>query len=395
MTRWQFPVESKVVAFFTILLLILPQLAVYLYLPSMPAMARDLKTTQMVIQHSLAIYLLTYALIPLIIGPLSDHYGRKPILLSGLLLYIIGCAGSLIVNSASSFLIFRAIAGMGGGASSLHSRAILGDALKGQRFKRWASYRIFGWVAVPFLAPVLGGYVQGTMGWRANFALLSLIGLALLVLYCIFIPETKHRTTNHHLRFGTAMRNYLSVLSNRYVMGHFIAIATIYGTFVAFAVLSPFLFLTTDGLNPFQYGLLMGAFGLAIAFGVAKSLLVHRLPVERQMMIGLVLAWIGGAGFLILAFTGFIHWLVLLSVFLICVAVGKIWPLSFGHAFAFLKEHFGSASALAGGISTGGSALISFIVSFGHLTLLAWIEVALILLTTFVLFWGRCFKRVQ
>jgi len=179
-------------------------LGINMYLPSMPGMARALGVTFTTIQLTLSLYLGAMALGQLIIGPLSDRFGRRPVLLLGLVTFIAGSTICLSAQSIGILIVGRIVQAIGGCAGITLSRAIVRDLYGRNQAASMIAYVTMGMAVAPMIAPTIGGLLETFFGWRASFAfLIGFGGLALVFAYW------RLRETHHSRAGGEAARKIL------------------------------------------------------------------------------------------------------------------------------------------------------------------------------------------
>src|SRR3990167_10551355 len=161
------------------------------YLPSLPAIGQYFLVPDSSIQLTLTMYLLGFSLSQLIYGPLSDQYGRRIVIISGITIFLIGTMICAVATNHTVLLIARLIAGIGAGACGVLNRAIASDCFKGSDLSKAWSYTTTTLVVTLIVAPILGGYVQEVFGWRSNFLLAALCVFIALFVVFKFLPETR------------------------------------------------------------------------------------------------------------------------------------------------------------------------------------------------------------
>jgi DHA1 family bicyclomycin/chloramphenicol resistance-like MFS transporter len=178
------------------------------YLPSFPAIQRDLQVSAVQMQQTLSVYLLTFAIMTLFHGTLSDSVGRRPLVLVNLLVFAIASVGCTLATTFEQLLVFRGIQGLSAGAGIVVGRAIIRDSLQGHDAQRLMSLvtMIFG--VAPAIAPVIGGWLQAWFGWRSVFVFLTLYSAVLLLACKARLPETLAREHRQPFRLGPLARNY-------------------------------------------------------------------------------------------------------------------------------------------------------------------------------------------
>ena len=211
------------------------------YLPALPDMALHFNCTQTEIQLSFTVFLLGLAGSQLIVGALSDRFGRKKIVISGFVLFTLSSILCANAHTLSQFIIFRLLQAIGGGVGSVTSRALVVD-----RYNRQESVKIFSTIfpivgSSAAIAPFIGGYLTTFFGWRSNFFMIAIFGL--IILFCVFLclknkvpsVSTKHPPTSKK-------QGYSDVLGNLEFLGYALIIAAGFCVFRSYSVETPFVF---------------------------------------------------------------------------------------------------------------------------------------------------------
>jgi len=185
------------------------------YMPSFPAMGETLHATPLQVQQTLSVYLIAFAAMMLLHGALSDSFGRRPVILGALLLFVLASVGCAFSFDIQHLLLFRAAQGLSAGAGMVVGRAIIRDRYAGHEAQRLMSQvtMIFG--LAPAVAPVIGGWLHGWFGWHSVFVFLALLGLLLFVASWRYLPETLPEVGRVPLHPVTLARGYRKVLGNR------------------------------------------------------------------------------------------------------------------------------------------------------------------------------------
>lgn len=188
--------------------------AIDTYLPAFDRMAGDFGVESVLMQHTLSIYLLSFAVMSLFWGTLSDTFGRRPIIIAALVIFLIGSVGAALAPSYGWLLFFRGLQGSSAGAGR-----IVGQALARDRYQGAEAQRLFANIAMvfslaPAIAPIMGGYLSSSLGWRSIFVMLTLFTLLLIVASWRHLPETLPATVRQPLKLGVILRNYLHVVRN-------------------------------------------------------------------------------------------------------------------------------------------------------------------------------------
>jgi MFS transporter, DHA1 family, multidrug resistance protein len=351
--------KNGLFTFLVLLLVALGQFAIDIYIPSFPSMVIALDTSNKMIQVSLTFFLVTFAFSQLIYGPLSERFGRRKVLCFGLVLFLIGAFWSSITNSISAFLISRAIQGLGIGAANVLARAILRDLYSGKELAKKVTYLGMVWVSSPIIAPVIGGYFEQYLGWRANFVFLMLFVGSILIWVLFNLPETKDLSQLHSIHPKTIAKNYWTLLKNRSCMGYIIADFFVYGMFSAFYVAGPFLLQTRLKLSAVEFGWMMLIISMGYFIGsFFNTRIIHHFPVKRAIGCGLCIVVIVSGIMTTLAIFGFMNLKVIVApLFFTFFGMGFIFTNCIAGCLSVYPNLAGNASALWGFFAyTGGTA---------------------------------------
>lgn len=229
-------------------------LSLNMFLPSLARIADDFDTSYSVVNLSLAGYLAICAVLQLVMGPLSDRYGRRPVLLGSMLIFAFASLGCLLAQSIWVFLGFRMLQGMVV-AGQVLSRAAIRDMHSTREAASKLGYVTMAMALAPMLGPMLGGALDMAFGWRSSFALYTLLGFALLGLCWADWGETHHQRS---ATFAAQLRSYPELLASRRFWGYSLCLAFSIGGFYAFITGAPLVAAAWFDLNPAQLGLGIG-----------------------------------------------------------------------------------------------------------------------------------------
>jgi len=343
------------------------------HLPSLPAISETLGISGNDVQHTLTFYLLGFSVSQLIYGPLSDTYGRKKILIGGLIVFLLGNTACALTSSPLVLQGGRLIAGAGAGACGVLNRAIASDRFSGPEFARVWSYTTTTLVITLIVAPLIGGYIQEFLGWRANFMIGTLYvgGVFLVVLSAL--PET-HCYQRQPFKFHSILQKYQAILFARSFLIATLCYTLAFAGLIAYFQESPFLLMEVIGLTPVQYG--WSTVIIAISYligGMLVSRLVHKTGTQLLLNVGIVILIIGGLSMLIgFYWQGMTAMTILLPAAIYVIGARIIIPNAIAEALVEFRQLSGCTSALIGSIQMLGSALISFLVaSFNYETVLS------------------------
>src|SRR5690554_2257842 len=186
--------------------------AIDTYLPTLGQIAADFGVTDVLMQHTLSVYLLRFACMSLFWGTLSDTFGRRPVIIASLVIFGIGSVGSALAPSYGWLLFFRGLQGCSAGAGRVVGQALVRDRYHGPEAQRLFANIAMVFSVAPAVAPILGGYLSTHTGWRSIFMTLTVISFALIAASLRYLPETLPPKMRQSVRIVPILRNYLHVI---------------------------------------------------------------------------------------------------------------------------------------------------------------------------------------
>lgn len=340
-------------------------MATDVYTPAMPAVTKALLTSVSNVKLTITVFLIAAGLSQLIYGPLSDHWGRRPIILAGLVVYILGSILCAFATNIDVLLLGRFIQGIGTGAIMSLNRVIIKDSFSGIQLVKALSYIGAVVALAPAIAPALGGYIEIQWGWRWIFGFLLIYSLVLGILFWLTLPETHHGRLTGALSFTKVMSNYGIIIKNRLFWANVWCSGLAFAAMIVCATINPFLLENNLGKTAAEYGFLamVSASGFLIGM-LTNSYCVGRLGLERTLALGQALILAMGVIFII---TGYLKIITVASIIIptIGVELGIAWvfPNAFAGAIIPFPTMTGSAGALYGCIQVAISFLTSAIVA--------------------------------
>ena len=345
-----------------ILLAALSTLSLNLFLPSLTNIARDFNADYSLVSLSIAGYLAITALMQLVIGPMSDRFGRRPVLLCGLSVFVVGSLGCLLASDIYSFLLFRAL------QATVISGWVLSMAMIRDTRSEGESASLIGYVAMsmaiaPMLGPMIGGLLDELFGWRASFALYSLMGLILLLLCWFDLAETNHSPS---ATFAVQFDAYPELLGSRRFWGFAICALFSTGAFYVFLAGVPMVAARQFSISPGLLGFYMGTITAGFAAGSFLAGRYSQRYARTTMMItGRSIAVLGLSLGLILFLTGYAHGVTLFfATVFVGVANGISMPSVNAGAISIRPGLAGSAAGLMGASTVAAGALLTTLTGF-------------------------------
>ncbi|MGV3683226.1 MAG: multidrug effflux MFS transporter [Acidovorax sp.] len=321
-----------------------------LYLPALPALTRSLGAPVSAAQLTLSGLLLAFGSSQLVWGPLSDRFGRRPILLVGLSIYTVASIGSALAPSMSLLIVWRIAQGAAMGSVVMCARAIVRDLYTPLEGARAMSKALTGLGFVACICAPLGGLLAEWLGWRASLSALTVYAVATLALVALRLPETLVHRNPRALQPGTLLATWLHVLRTPTFWAFSLQTTATYGGLFTFLASSSFVFIDVLGLSRTQYG---GAMASACVAYFAGTFLCRRLlarfGLKRSVAIAGGLSLAGGTLMALVAFLGWHHPVALLLPFsLFMLAHGIHQPCGQSGAVGPFPQAAGVASALNG-----------------------------------------------
>lgn len=343
---------------FTLVLLTgLSVLSLNMFLPSLSNIAEEFRADYALVNLSIAGYLGFTAAMQLIMGPLSDRLGRRPVLLAGLAIFIVSSLGCMLSTSIWAFLVFRVLQGaiISGWVLSL---AIIRDTSNEQEAASLIGYVAMAMAVSPMLGPMLGGVLDELFGWRSNFLFFTVFGVALFGLCWVDLGETnKHPSET----FTRQFQAYPELFRSRRFWGYALCMAFSTGAFYVFLAGAPLVSKSVLALSPAALGFYMGTITAGFMLGSFFSgRYAQRFPLTTMMIFGRL---VGCAGLLLglaLFVAGYINPISLFrSTIFAGLGNGLTMPSANAGALSVRPGLAGSASGLAGALTVGGGAVLT------------------------------------
>jgi DHA1 family bicyclomycin/chloramphenicol resistance-like MFS transporter len=238
-----------------------------MYLPALPTIQADLQVSAARVQMTLSAFLVGLAAGTLIYGPLSDRFGRKPVLLAGLLLYLVTNFLCSIAAGIDVLILVRFLNAIGGAAGMVIGRVIIRDYFPPGQTARLISLMAMIMLVGPMISPMIGGQLLVYLGWRSIFVLLTLLGLLGLLCVIFVLTESHPPEKRVRLNLGSSLRAYGSILSDRKGLGYALCGAMAAGVVFTFITSSSFVFIGVYGVEPQHFGYLYGVIITGLLLG--------------------------------------------------------------------------------------------------------------------------------
>ncbi len=332
--------------------------ATNILLPSLPSMAKALNVSTAAVSSTISVYLAVFALGQLIVGPLSDRYGRWKPVLFGLGIFVLGSVWCQFANDLPTMLIGRTIQALGACAASVLSRAIARDLLSGEELTRALAFIMVAMSAAPGFSPLIGGLLDATSGWRSEFFVVGLFGAIVAFSYFKYVGETHLADGNVSMQPASIARGYWGLITDIRFIAPAGTIGLFMGAIFAMFSVSPRILIEGLGFSPIQVGLFFAATVFAVfASGMAAPRIAIRLGHARATVIGLGIAASGGLVLLLAHWADHSIWTYFIPVMIFLTGFGMVSPLATATALQPFGDRAGLASALLGFLQMAGAAV--------------------------------------
>lgn len=379
------PMSATLIVVMLALLLGLQPVSTDLYLPALPALQGQLGAGMAQAQLTLTALLLAFGCSQLLWGPLSDRWGRRPILLLGLSTYVLAALGCALAQSIEALVVWRTAQGVAMGAAVMCARAVVRDLYAPVEGAQAMSRALTGLGVIACLSPPLGGWLAGQLGWRATMAALAIVGALAWLLVVWRFQETLRQPNPQALQPTHLLRTWGQILRHPTFLAFTATTTFTYAGLFTYLAASSFTFIQVLGWSSTAYGMLLACNGLLYVSGtVLCRRLVVRWGVRRSMQLAGALSLVGGSLMGVLALLGVqTGWAYVLPFWLYIAAHGIHMPCSQSGAVGPFPQAAGTAAALNGGVTMA----VAF--GIGH-----WLgqhmDGTVLPLALGVWFWGGC-----
>lgn len=335
----------------------LAALAMNVFLPSLPNMTVWFDTDYRIMQLSVSLFLVMNAVLQLLLGPISDRFGRRPVILGAVAVFLLATVGTLLAPTAEVFLAFRMCQAVSV-AGIVLSRAVIRDMVDEAQSASMIGYVTMGMAVVPMIAPVFGGLLDEAFGWQGSFVLMLLCGAGVLALAWADLGETAR---TRPASFREQMRGFPELLTARRFWGYCAAATLCSGAFFAYLGGAPFVGTEVFGLSPAHLGLYFGAPAVGYAAGnYLSGRFSVRAGINRMMLWGGIANAAGMAALLLTYLAGLVTAELFFAFFVFMgLGNGMLLPNATAGMLSVRPHLAGTASGLGGAFMIGGGAALA------------------------------------
>lgn len=360
-------VPGALLAVLVVALTSLGPLSTDFYLPALPAIASALNTDSVGVQLTLSVYLIGFGAGQLLVGPLSDRFGRRPVMLWGMLVFLLSTVVCALADSITTLVAARLVQAFGACAGPVLGRAVVRDIYGPAESARVLSHVSTATALAPLLAPLFGGWLTALWGWRATFVALTMYAVMLMLAVWLVLKETNRHPDVHAMHPARMWANYRTLLADPVYRSALLIGCGAFAALFAFISGSPFVFIEHFGMSPQQMGLAFGLNVTGFMLGTTLSArLSRRLGSTRLIGHGVWLGATCGIALAVLALMGPHHAAaVMVPMWGVTAAIGLILPNATALGLAGYPKMAGAAASLMGFVQMGLGAGAGMLVGHG------------------------------
>ncbi len=331
-----------------------------LYLASLPTMVQIFATTEAKVQLTLSVFLLGSALMQLAYGPISDRFGRRPVLRVAIALYVAASLACAAAPTIEALIFFRLMQAVGSCAGVTLGRAVARDLYAPVVAARVLAYMASAMAIAPIIGPMLGSWMTVHLGWQANFLFLAGFGAVCLVGLYTLLDETNLHPDPHAIAPKRILSNYASLLRDRVYVGYALAVTLAYCGIFCFISGSSFTLIDVLGLPTEYFGFCFGAAAAGYSVGALMAgRLIARFGIQPMVTTGTLISAVFGLLGALLAWAGIATvWAVLLPFVVVMVGIGFTLPAAIAGAIGPYPRMAGAAAAMVGFLQLGIAAAV-------------------------------------
>jgi DHA1 family bicyclomycin/chloramphenicol resistance-like MFS transporter len=332
-------------------------LSTSIFLPSLAHMAEHFDTSYAVMQFAVSGYLLTTAVLQVVLGSVADSLGRRPVMLGALAVFVLATLGTLVAPNIGSFLAFRMLQGLAV-AGIVLARAVVRDTVGQDEAASRIGYITMGMALIPMIGPMIGGALDEAFGWQASFVLLAVVGALVLAIVAADQGETGRAKGGG---LAEQLRHYPALLRSRRFWGYSLCATFASGAFFALLGGASFVAGPIYGLSPLWAGIALGSPAIGYALGnFLSGRFSVRVGIDRMAVMGCAVATLGLTVSLLLTLWGFASpWVFFGFCTTLGLGNGMTLPNAMAGSISVRPDLAGTASGLSGAIMTAGGAVLA------------------------------------
>jgi DHA1 family bicyclomycin/chloramphenicol resistance-like MFS transporter len=343
-------------------------LSIDMYLPALPVIAVDLRSSAGDIQLTLSAFMIAFGVGQIFYGPAGDRFGRRPVILVGLVVYMLASIGCAFAAEAGHLIALRFLQGLAACGGVVLARTMVRDLAEKDHAARAMSLMMACTSIAPMLAPVIGGQVMWFAGWRAIFWVLASAGVIAFVVAWFHLPETLKPEYRQPLVFTQILKRFGELLTTRTFIGYALTSSFMFAALFSYISGSPFVFIERYGISPRFYGVVFGGMVVFMTIGsLFNARFVRLLGAGRILRFAVIVPAVSGAAAMVMGWIEARYGTIGLWPFLVCLVfqiatLSLIAPNSTAMAMQRYPHMAGTASSLMGVMTFGSGAIFGAIV---------------------------------
>ncbi|MBP6768634.1 MAG: Bcr/CflA family multidrug efflux MFS transporter [Reyranella sp.] len=343
-------------------------LSIDMYLPALPVIAVDLRSSAGDVQLTLSAFMIAFGVGQIFYGPAGDRFGRRPVILIGLVIYVLTSIGCAFAAAAGHLIALRFLQGLAACGGVVLARTMVRDLAEKDHAARAMSLMMACTSIAPMLAPVIGGQVMWFAGWRAIFWVLASAGVIAFVVAWFQLPETLKPEYRQPLVFTQILKRFGELLTTRTFVGYALTSSFMFAALFSYISGSPFVFIERYGISPRLYGVVFGGMVIFMTIGsLFNARFVRLLGAGRILRVAVIVPAVSGAAAMVMGWIEARYGTIGLWPFLVCMVfqiatLSLIAPNSTAMAMQRYPHMAGTASSLMGVMTFGAGAIFGAIV---------------------------------
>ena len=343
-------------------------LSIDMYLPALPVIAVDLRSSAGDVQLTLSAFMIAFGVGQIFYGPAGDRFGRRPVILIGLVIYVLTSIGCAFAAAAGHLIALRFLQGLAACGGVVLARTMVRDLAEKDHAARAMSLMMACTSIAPMLAPVIGGQVMWFAGWRAIFWVLASAGVIAFVVAWFQLPETLKPEYRQPLVFTQILKRFGELLTTRTFVGYALTSSFMFAALFSYISGSPFVFIERYGISPRLYGVVFGGMVIFMTIGsLFNARFVRLLGAGRILRVAVIVPAVSGAAAMVMGWIEARYGTIGLWPFLVCMVfqiatMSLIAPNSTAMAMQRYPHMAGTASSLMGVMTFGAGAIFGAIV---------------------------------
>ncbi len=333
--------------------------------PSFPSLVEYFYTTESLAQHTISINFLGFFIGSLIVGPLADAYGRRPVMIAGNAILMIGALNCVWASTISVLLLARLIQGFGASTSAVVVFVMIADTYKGEKATQLIGLMNCVFTCLMAISPVIGTYLNEVFGWRGNYAVVALICVISWIFLAFSLPETLKVKQSVH--WGRTLSDFRCLLRNNSFLQTSLAPSLLYASYLSFITSASFLYMQTFKLSIYLYALhqafIVAAFAIVSVF---SGVILKHISSSKCILLGIGLSSLGTLAFLLVGIVSSGVLMTTITVSLFAVGAALFYPVAFSASLEIFPDIKGTATSLIMSKRAVVVALVTFITGYSY-----------------------------